>query len=293
MSTKLQDPPVLADAAAKAEDAAGTTTRAHLGATLRGVWLCAAAVFALTPLVIIVITSFSSVAYGTWPPPGWTMHWYSNLLEQPGLWSATVLSLSVAALTTVITTLVALASATALTRYTFVGRRLVEGMSFAPIVVPKAALGFALFIYFNRIGIVEVGVVGLSLAHCVIMLPFVSTLFTAALVRADREVEEAAVDLGARPTRAFLAATVPQIRPALVAGALFVFILSFDEVDATVFLLPTGRQTLPVWMYQYLLKYQDPTLAALSALLIVISLALAVVAGLILARSGLTRRDDS
>jgi len=251
-----------------------------------GVWVALVLAFTVLPLLIIAVASFSSVSYGVWPPPGYSTHWYHNLLEQADLSSAAVLSLEVALLTTVVVTLLALTSAVALTRYTFVGRRLVEGMSFAPIVVPKAALGFALFIYLNRLGLFDIGVLGLTAAHAVITLPFASTLLTAALVRADRQVEEAAVDLGASPSRAFATVTLPQLRPALIASALFVFILSFDEVDATVFLLPNGRQTLPVWMYQYMQKYQDPTLAALSTLLICASLLLAAAAALVLTRSG-------
>lgn len=259
---------------------------ARVGVT-RGIWLALVLAFTILPLAIIAVTSFSTVSYGVWPPPGYSTRWYTNLFTQTGLGGAALLSLQVALLTTVACTLLALASAVALTRHTFLGRRLVEGMSFAPIVVPKAALGFALFIYFNRLGLFEIGVLGLTAAHVVITLPFASTLLTAALVRTDRQVEEAALDLGAAPIRAFATVTLPQLRPALIASALFVFILSFDEVDSTVFLLPTGRQTLPVWMYEYMQKYQDPTLAALSTLLIAASLLLAAAAALILTRSGL------
>jgi putative spermidine/putrescine transport system permease protein len=253
---------------------------------IRGLWLALVLAFTVLPLAIIALTSFSSVSYGVWPPPGYSTRWYENLATQDTLGSAALRSLEVALLTTAVTTVLALLGAVALTRHTFIGRRLVEGMSFAPIVVPKAALGFALFIYFNRIGLVDVGVLGLTAAHVVITLPFASTLLTAALVRADRQVEEAAIDLGANPMRAFAAVTLPQLRPAMIASAMFVFIISFDEVDSTVFLLPTGRQTLPVWMYQYMQRYQDPTLAALSTLLIAGSLLLVAVAALVLTRSG-------
>ncbi len=251
-----------------------------------GVWLGAVCVFMVLPLAIIVVSSFSAVSYGAWPPPAYSLQWYRNLLGQPGLVEAALLSVRVAALTTVLTTLLGLGVAVALTRHRFIGRRLTEGLTFAPIVVPKVALGFAIFIYLNRTGLYGEGTLGLVAAHVVITLPFASTLLTAALVRADVDTEAAARDLGAHPLRAFAAATLPQIRPALVATALFAFILSFDEVDASVFLLPIDRQTLPVWMYTYMQQYQDPTLAALSALLIGASLAVALVAATILRRSG-------
>lgn len=249
-------------------------------------WLVAICAFTVLPLAIIVVASFSTVSYGAWPPPGYSLQWYRNLWEQPGLVEATSLSLRVALATTVVTGLLGLGVSVAIVRYTFLGRRLTRGLTFAPLVVPKVALGFALFIYLNRLGVFDAGTLGLVAAHVIITLPFVSTLLSAALVRADRAVEEAAMDLGASPVRAFWAVTLPQIRPALIATGLFVFVLSFDEVDASVFVLPIDRQTLPVWMYQYMQRFQDPTLAALSTVLIAASLLLAVLGALALRRSG-------
>ncbi|MGH3682053.1 MAG: ABC transporter permease [Natronosporangium sp.] len=249
-------------------------------------WLVVICAFTVLPLAIIVVASFSTVSYGAWPPPGYSLQWYRNLWEQPGLVEATSLSLRVALATTVVTGLLGLGVSVAIVRYTFLGRRLTRGLTFAPLVVPKVALGFALFIYLNRLGVFDAGTLGLVAAHVIITLPFVSTLLSAALVRADRSVEEAAMDLGASPVRAFWAVTLPQIRPALIATGLFVFVLSFDEVDASVFVLPIDRQTLPVWMYQYMQRFQDPTLAALSTVLIAASLLLAVLGALALRRSG-------
>lgn len=249
-------------------------------------WSAAIALFALLPLGIIMISSFSSVAYGAWPPPGWSPRWYTNLGEQIGLLDAVVLSVLVAVPATAITCLVGLCASVALVRHTFVGKRLVTGLSFAPIVVPKVALGFALFIYLSRLGLFSIGPLGLIAAHIIITLPFATTFLSAALVRADREVEAAAIDLGASPLRAFLRVGLPQIRGALVATALFVFIISFDEVDTSVFLIPFNEQTLPTWMFQYMQKYQDPTLAALSTILIAGSLLVAAIGAVLLGRSG-------
>jgi len=249
-------------------------------------WSLVVGAFALMPLVIIIVSSFSSVAFGAWPPPGWSLRWYANLSEQTGLMDAVALSLLVALPTTFLTCVVGLCASIALVRHTFVGKRLVNGLSFAPIVVPKVALGFALFIYLNRLGLFNLGPLGLIAAHIVITLPFATTFLSAALVRADREVEAAAIDLGATPIRAFLRVGLPQIRSALTATALFVFIISFDEVDTSVFLIPLNEQTLPTWMFQYMQKYQDPTLAALSAILIAVSLLVAASGAVLLNRSG-------
>lgn len=272
--------------------ASASTHRAGPGWT---VWLVVVFVFVLAPLVVIVVNSFSSVAYGAWPPPGWSTRWYANLLAQDGLGAAAVLSLQVAVAATILATALGTATALALVRHRAPGSRLMESFSLSPTVVPKVAFGFAGFIFLHRIGLFG-GVAGLVLTHVVITLPFVVIVMTAALVRADATLDEAAADLGARPLRAFLLATLPQVRSAVVAAALFAFIISFDEVDMTVFLLTPDQTTVPVWMFTYMQKYQDPTLAALSAILIAAAVLGAAVVAALLARSGalstLTDRKD-
>jgi putative spermidine/putrescine transport system permease protein len=250
-----------------------------------GIWLLVVYAFVLLPLAIIVINSFSSVSYGTWPPPGLSTKWYANLLDQTGLGSAVLLSLEVALAATVISTVIGMATSTALVRNRMPGGRLIESFVLSPTVVPKVAFGFAGFIYLHRLGLFG-GVAGLMVTHIVIILPFVVIVLTAALMRADASLEAAAKDLGASPLRAFRLVTFPQIRPALIAAALFAFVVSFDEVDMTVFLLAPNQNTLPVWMFVYLQKYQDPTLAALSTLLIGAALLIAGAVALLLARSG-------
>lgn len=248
-------------------------------------WLVLVDVFVLAPLVVIVIESFSSVAYGAWPPPGLSTKWYGNLLHQPGLGSAVLLSLEIAVASTVIATVIGTLTATSLVRHAPPGRRLIESLTLSPTVVPKVAFGFAGFVYLHRIGLFG-GPVGLVAAHVVIVLPFVVIVVTSALQHADDTLDAAARDLGAGPVRAFRLATLPQIRPALIAAALFAFVISFDEVDTTIFLLAPDQNTLPVWMYVYMQKYQDPTLAALSTILIGAALVLAGAVAVLLARAG-------
>ena len=265
----------------------GVTAQSAQSRGARGgiAWLACVDAFVLAPLVVIVIESFSSVSYGTWPPPGLSTKWYENLLRQPGLGSAALLSLEIAVAATVIATVIGTLTATALVRHAPPGRRLVESLTLSPTVVPKVAFGFAGFVYLHRIGLFG-GAVGLVAAHVVIVLPFVVIVVTSALQHADDTLDAAARDLGAGPVRAFRLATLPQIRPALVAAALFAFVISFDEVDTTIFLLAPDQQTLPVWMYTYLQKYQDPTLAALSTILIAAAIVVAGAVAALLARSG-------
>lgn len=265
----------------------GVTAQASAAGAGRGwvAWLGCVEVFVLAPMVIVAIESFSSVSYGTWPPPGLSTRWYTNLLSQPGLGEATLLSLEVAVATTVIATFIGTLISISLVRHAPPGRKLIEALTLSPAVVPKVAFGFAGFVYLHRVGLFG-GIAGLIAAHVVIVLPFVTVVVTSALVNADDALDAAARDLGAAPARAFRLATLPQIRPALLASALFAFVISFDEVDTTIFLLAPDQNTLPVWMYTYMQKYQDPTLAALSTILIAAALILAGAVAALLARSG-------
>ena len=167
----------------------------------------------------------------------------------------------------------------------FPGRRAVQGFVAAPLIVPKVAIGIAAFILFLKVGFY--GSFGsLVLAHAVITLPFVITLAVAGFARVDRMVEEAAADLGAVPRQVLLRATLPQMRGTMIAAAVFSFIISFDELDASIFLVGQHTNTLPTAMFIYMEKYQDPTLAALSTLLIGASLVAAVAIAFLIARVG-------
>lgn len=251
-------------------------------------FLVAVLAFVILPLAIVVVNSFSSVAHGEWPPPGLSTRWYERLFEQDAFGAAAVRSLGIAAIATAVSVVVGTAAALALVRHRFPGRRLADSLLLAPVIVPKVAIGFAAFIFFTRIEFYG-GFDRLVLAHIVITLPFVVTVVGAALVRVDRTQEEAAMDLGATPWQAFRLTTLPQIRPGLIAATLFSLIVSFDEVDASIFLADPGAETLPIAMYTYVQKYQDPTLAALSTLLIAGSFVLAAAVAVLAGRTGVIR----
>jgi putative spermidine/putrescine transport system permease protein len=247
------------------------------------VWLTAVYLFVLSPLVIIVISSFSSASYGAWPPPGWSTKWYTNLAQQEGLGQAVYSSLYIAIWTTVVVVVIGTCASIAFHRYSTTPLKLLSTFSLSPMVVPKVALGLGAFLLIHTFGVFQ-GVSGIILMHIVITLPFVIIVLTAAMSRTDPTLDEAARDLGARPLRAFRASTLFAIKPAIIASALFVFIISFDEVDMTVFMLAPDQSTLPVWMYVYMQKYQDPTLAALATILIALSLLIVGIAVLLLRR---------
>jgi putative spermidine/putrescine transport system permease protein len=235
-----------------------------------GVWMAFLYVFQLVPAAIVVISSLSSVSYGVWPPPGFSTRWYTSLFHQDGVQDAFVGSLWIGALVAVLAVLLGSAGAVALVRHRFRGSGMVQSALFSPVVVPKIAFGFAVFMLLARLGL-PTGRWAVVLAHTVATVPFVVVLLSAALVRADRTLDYAAVDLGARPFTAFLRSTLPQIAPAMLISGVFAFLVSFNEIDLSVFLLSTDQQTLPVWMFGYLNNYQDPTPAALSTIMTALS----------------------
>ena len=259
--------------------------RAPVGRVALFAFLVLGLAFIVLPIAIVVVNSFNSSPFGIWPPPGFSTRWYANLFQNAGFGAPTIKSLQVAVVATVGALLIGTLAGIGIARYRFIGRSLIQGFVAAPLIVPKVAIGFAAFILF-----LELDWYGdfhtVVLAHIVITLPFVVTLVVAGLARVDRTLEEAAMDLGARPHQVLWRATLPQMRGALAAAAAFAFIISFDELDATIFIVGQTDNTLPVSMFIYMEKYQDPTLAALSAILIGAALVLGAAVAVLLARIG-------
>jgi putative spermidine/putrescine transport system permease protein len=259
--------------------------RTAVGRAVLYAFLILGLAFIVLPIAIVVVNSFNSSPFGIWPPPGFSTRWYANLFQNAGFGAPTIKSLQVAVVATAGALLIGTLAGIGIARYRFVGRNLIQGFVAAPLIVPKVAIGFAAFILF-----LELDWYGdfhtVVLAHIVITLPFVVTLVVAGLARVDRALEEAAMDLGAVPHQVLWRATLPQMRGALAAAAAFAFIISFDELDATIFIVGQTDNTLPVSMFIYMEKYQDPTLAALSALLIGAALVLGAGIAVLLARMG-------
>jgi len=238
--------------------------------------------FVLLPLVIVVTYSFSSVAYGVFPPPGLSLRWYANLFHQEPFFGAFARSIAIGAAATSLALLLGLTAALALVRAAFPGRDLLRAFLISPIVMPKIVLGVGWFIFFARVGL-QGGLVPLILAHTVVVLPFVVTILAANLVGLDPALEEAAQDLGASPATVLRRIVLPQIRTGLIVSAVLAFVVSFDQVESSIFLTRGENNTLPIEMFLYMEKWQDPTIAALSSLLILFAAAL-VLATVVLVR---------
>lgn len=244
--------------------------------------------FILLPLIIVIVYSFSSVAYGIFPPPGLSIRWYLHLFELASFRAAFLRSATIATVATLIALVTGLLCAIALVRATFPAKEPLRGFLLSPIVMPKIVLGVGWFIFFARLGF-QGGVLPITLAHIIVVLPFIINILAANLVGLDPSLEEAAQDLGASTPTVLWRIILPQIRSGLVVSGLLAFIVSFDQVESSIFLTRGENNTLPIEMFLYMEKWQDPTIAALSALLILFAFALAV-AGLALSRGGDLRR---
>lgn len=227
--------------------------------------------FLVAPVLIVIPMSFSTTTYLTFPPKGFTLTWYAHYLDDTAWMAATGLSLRVAGLTTVGAVGLGTLAAIGLVRGTFARKSLAYFAILAPLIVPLIVSAVAIYFLFVQLRLVG-GLWAFVLAHTVIAIPVVVLVVSAALRRVDESLERAATILGATRVRAFIAVTLPILRPAIVAGGLFAFITSFDEIVMALFLAGTTSSTLPKKMWESLRFQIDPTISAVSTLLVVLSL---------------------
>jgi ABC-type spermidine/putrescine transport system permease subunit II len=230
------------------------------------VFLC----FMLAPLFFILVNSFNDAAFSRFPPAGFSLRWYRNLFGIGEFWLALRNSLVIAASASVIALALGMALAMALVRGGWRRREAMQSLFLSPLLVPRVVLGVTFFFAAVRAGLYP-SLTSTILAHTVLLLPYTATILVANLLQVQRVQEEAAMDLGADAWQAFQLATVPQIARGAVVAAVFAFIVSFDEFDIALFLSRSDNMTLPVRMYLYMQEQENPTMAAMSSLMIVLA----------------------
>ena len=232
--------------------------------------------FLLAPILVVIVASFSRDAYLAFPPKGLSLRWYQEFLGSRDFVNSLVLSARLGAAATAIATVVGLLASLALTARRFRGAGTVRGILTAPLTVPGIVIGIAMLIYFSRVG-VGGSFASLLAAHVVLVLPFVVLIVSSGLQAFDRSIEEAARSLGAGRVTAFVTVTLPQIKGSVLAAAVFAFITSFDEVVVTLFLAGPRMMTLPVRIFQYIEYNSDPLVAAVSTVLVALTVAVVLV----------------
>lgn len=246
-----------------------------LGA-LFAIMLTIVVLYIMAPLLVVIFNAFNSAAYNVFPPEGFSLRWFGVVLNYPSFRPAFFNSVVVGLGAMVLSVTTGTLAARAFVRFRFKLDNLTRTLLFAPALVPNIAIGAGIFLYYIRIGLYG-GKVGLILAHALLGLPFVISIMSAVMLGIDPTLEEAAQDLGAKPLETFIKVTLPQMRAGLVVASLFAFIISFDELETSLFLVRPANNTLPIEMFLYLQEYQNPSLAALSTMLIAVTALLVMV----------------
>jgi putrescine transport system permease protein len=234
--------------------------------------------FLYLPIAILVIYSFNaSRLVAVWG--GWSIRWYVALLHDEAMLDAAWNSLRIAVLSATAATVLGTLAAVVLVRAgRFFGRTLFSGMIYAPLVMPEVIIGLSLLLLFVALG-VDRGLWTVTMAHTTVTLSFVTVVVQSRLLGFDRSLEEAAMDLGCPPLRTFLTITLPLIFPAVAAGWLLAFTLSFDDLVIASFSTGPGATTLPMRIYSEVRLGVKPEINAIC------TMAIAVIAGVIVLAS--------
>ncbi|VTU45672.1 MULTISPECIES: ABC transporter permease [unclassified Variovorax] len=224
--------------------------------------------FLQLPVLVVMLAAFSKTAYLTIPPQGLTLHWFDVVLRDSEYLSATWTSLWLACAATAAALVLGLAAAYALHRKMVPAAAALTSVMMAPLILPSVVLGVALLQYYTLTGM-RGNSIGLWLAHVVIAVPYVVRACLSSLASVDDALEDAAQVLGADGFTSFRLVTLPLVKSGLVAGGLFAFITSLDNVPVSIFLLSASQTTLPVKIFTSVEQGVDPSVAAVSTLLIV------------------------
>ena len=243
--------------------------------------------FLYLPIAILVIYSFNASRLVTiWG--GWSTRWYVALLHDQAMLDAAWTSLRIAALSATAASVLGTLAAVALVRAgRFRGRTLFSGMVYAPLVMPEVITGLSLLLLFVALN-ADRGFWTVTIAHTTVTLSFVTVVVQSRLVSFDRSLEEAAMDLGCPPLRTFLTITLPLIFPAIAAGWMLAFTLSFDDLVIASFSTGPGATTLPMRIYSEVRLGVKPEINAICTIMIVVVAAGVIVASL----AGKSRQHD-
>lgn len=223
--------------------------------------------FMLAPVLIVIPVSFTEQEYTLFPPQGFTLKWYEAYLNNDNFIDATLLSIKLAVLATVIMLFIGTAAAWVLSRQKSRTRDVISSTFLMPLIIPRLVLGIALMIFFAGT-FIGGSFFGLLLAHMLLILPYVIYIMGANIANLNPALTEAAESLGATRGQAFRTITLPLLKGGLVASAVLGFVQSFDELEMSLFLTGMDMSTLPVNLYHYLEFNSDPMVAAISTVVV-------------------------
>jgi spermidine/putrescine transport system permease protein len=226
-------------------------------------------IYLYLPIFIVVVYSFNKSMAGTeWM--GFTMDWYRKLFKDLNVIIAFKNSLTIAIVSTVISSIIGTIGAVGLYKYNFKGKNLVEGLLDITIVIPEVIMGIALLMYFSQMRF-PLGIGTLVLSHTTFSIPFVFIVVKSRLAGFDSSIEDAAMDLGASRFKVFTSIILPLILPGILSGAMIAFVLSFDDVIINFFVSGPESTTLPIKIFSMLRFGLSPEINALCTLMLLIT----------------------
>jgi putative spermidine/putrescine transport system permease protein len=226
-------------------------------------------VFLLVPIVIAAVVAFNGGERPDFPPTQLSLRWFASVLNSDLLMGGLRKSIIIAIASTILSTVAGTAAAIAINHYRFAGRTLIQTFLMLPIALPAIVLGLGMLFSLPILGL-NVGILAATFGHAVVGLPYVIAMVLASLANFDRSLERASLNLGVGPIRTFWRITFPHIRIGVVAGAIAAFLLSMDNISLSLFI--TRNDTLPLRLMQHMLSYTDPSVAAMSVMLLIVSL---------------------
>ncbi|MFH1137948.1 MAG: ABC transporter permease [Pseudomonadota bacterium] len=234
--------------------------------------------FLFAPIVVVMVLAFNPEQFGCFPMKGFSFRWFIRLAQNESIMAAFKNSLILGALTALVSTAVGILAALAFVRFDFPGKNTINTLLLSPIMIPEVVLGVALLLFLRWLQQPKSFAL-LLMGHVVLTLPYVLMIVQARLVGIKKEYEEAAKVLGANSWQTFREVTLPLLYPALFAGLLFSFTISFDDVTATLFWATAQNQTVPVKIFSMLRNSISPEINALGAVMIVFTVAAPLLAG--------------
>ena len=222
--------------------------------------------FLLGPLVIIIGSALSETSYLTFPPQGLTLHWFENIFEISAFRRTMMTSFMLAVGGTALSMLIGIPAAYALARYRVEVPRFLGNVFVLPILIPEIVLGFSLMKSLAT-GMGLPITLSLLVGHALLVLPYCVWVVGASLNNFDFSIEEAAVSLGCTRAKAFFTVVLPNIQAGIIAGFILAFITSLNDMAVALFLTGPGISTLPIEVFTYVQQFFDPTVSAVSVLL--------------------------
>lgn len=227
-------------------------------------------IFLFAPLVIIAMTSIGTENYIAFPPKGFSLQWFVNVFKSEAFLNSIMTSTIISALATFAALIIGLPAAYGLSRYDFKGKGAIKSFFFSPLIIPGIVVGFSLFQFL----LVQLNLsVGLSLfiGHTLVVIPYIIRVVGSSLEVFDYSIEEAAMSLGCKKSLTFFKVVLPNITSGVMAAFMLAFINSFNNVPVSMFLTGPGVSTLPITMMNYVEYNYDPTVSALSVILMILT----------------------